>query len=64
MAPGRFSMPWVHSPSYLAFPVMAEDVTREGPMNVPRLADIIRAMQFQHLKLWYGGAQNNWPLAQ
>jgi hypothetical protein len=31
--------------------------------NLPRLADIMTAIQFRHLKLWTAGQQQNWELA-
>lgn len=31
--------------------------------DAPRLGDIMGATQLRHFKLWYAGAQKNWPLA-
>lgn len=31
--------------------------------HVPRLADIMSAVQLRHMKLWFAGGSSNWELA-
>ena len=39
----------------------AESVSREA--YLPHLGDLMNTMQARHLKLWFAGRSNNWPLA-
>lgn len=48
----------------LAFPAEAQDRPVVSQPYGPRLGDIMGATQLRHMKLWYAGAQKNWPLAQ
>ena len=45
----------------LVSPVMVVAQTSQKPL--PRLADIMTAVQFRHAKLWTAGQQKNWELA-
>ena len=45
----------------LASPLLVAAQTPQK--NLPRLADIMSAIQFRHLKLWTAGQQQNWELA-
>jgi hypothetical protein len=45
----------------LASPLPAAAQTPQK--NLPRLADIMTAVQFRHLKLWTAGQRQNWELA-
>jgi hypothetical protein len=45
----------------LASPLLV--VAQTPQKNMPRLADIMTAVQFRHLKLWTAGQQQNWELA-
>ena len=45
-----------------AIPALAQEPPSVS--QAPRLADIMGATQLRHIKLWYAGAQKNWPLAQ
>jgi hypothetical protein len=45
----------------LASPLLVAAQTPQK--NMPRLADIMTAVQFRHLKLWTAGQQQNWELA-
>lgn len=45
-----------------AVPAIAQE--RPTVSQPPRLSDIMGATQLRHIKLWYAGAQKNWPLAQ
>jgi hypothetical protein len=45
----------------LAAPLLA--VAQTSPKSKPRLADIMSAVQFRHLKLSIAGQQKNWDLA-
>ena len=45
-----------------AVPARAQD--RPTVSQPPRLSDIMGATQLRHIKLWFAGAQKNWPLAQ
>jgi hypothetical protein len=45
----------------LASPLMVAAQT--SPQSLPRLVDIMSAVQFRHLKLWTAGQQKNWELA-
>lgn len=42
-------------------PLVAAAQTSQKPL--PRLADIMTAVQFRHSKLWTAGQQRNWELA-
>ena len=42
-------------------PLVAAAQTSQKPL--PRLADIMTAVQFRHSKLWTAGQQKNWELA-
>ena len=39
----------------------AESLSREA--YLPHLGDLMNTMQARHLKLWFAGRSNNWPLA-
>jgi len=43
----------------------AADPPLTGPSGsyIPRLGDIMEVTQLRHIKLWYAGADQNWPLA-
>jgi hypothetical protein len=43
--------------------VAAQTLQRPSPKYVPRLGDIMSAVQFRHLKLWAAGQKQNWELA-
>ena len=45
----------------LASPLVVAAQTSQKPL--PRLADIMTAVQFRHSKLWTAGQQKNWELA-
>jgi hypothetical protein len=45
------------------FLVAAQTPQRSSPKDVPRLSDIMSAVQFRHLKLWAAGQKQNWELA-
>jgi hypothetical protein len=45
------------------FLVAAQTLQRPSPKYVPRLGDIMSAVQFRHLKLWAAGEKQNWELA-
>jgi hypothetical protein len=45
----------------LAAPVLV--TAQPAQKYAPRLADIMSAVQFRHLKLWTAGQQQNWELA-
>jgi hypothetical protein len=45
------------------FLVTAQTPQRSSPKYVPRLSDIMSAVQFRHLKLWAAGQKQNWELA-
>jgi hypothetical protein len=45
------------------FLVAAQTTQRSSPKYVPRLGDIMSAVQFRHLKLWAAGQKQNWELA-
>lgn len=47
-----------------AVPALADDRPVVSQPYGPRLSDIMGATQLRHIKLWYAGAQANWPLAQ
>jgi cytochrome c556 len=38
-------------------------VAQSRAENLPRLADIMAAKQWRHIKLWFAGRQRNWDLA-
>ena len=46
-----------------AFLVAAQTPQRSSPKYVPRLSDIMSAVQSRHLKLWAAGQKQNWELA-
>ena len=37
--------------------------TRSQEAYFPHLGDLMNTMQMRHLKLWFAGKSNNWPLA-
>jgi hypothetical protein len=39
------------------------DATRTNEQYVPRLGDIMNAVQSRHIKLWFAGKARNWDLA-
>lgn len=39
------------------------DAMRSNEQYVPRLGDIMNAVQSQHIKLWFAGKAKNWELA-
>jgi hypothetical protein len=39
----------------------ADSLSQEG--YLPHLGDLMNTMQARHLKLWFAGRSNNWPLA-
>jgi hypothetical protein len=45
------------------FLVAAQTPQRSSPKYVPRLSDIMSAVQLRHLKLWAAGQKQNWELA-
>jgi hypothetical protein len=45
------------------FLVAAQTPQRSSPKYVPRLSDIMSAVQFRHMKLWAAGQKQNWELA-
>jgi hypothetical protein len=45
------------------FLVAAQTPQRSSPKYVPRLSDIMSAVQSRHLKLWAAGQKQNWELA-
>ncbi len=47
-----------------AIPAFAQDRPVVSQPYGPRLSDIMGATQLRHIKLWYAGAQGNWPLAK
>ena len=47
----------------LAVPALANDRPVVTQPYAPRLSDIMGATQLRHFKLWYAGAEKNWPLA-
>jgi len=54
----------------LTFFVLTSLAVAQGGMNalttepyVPRLGDIMNAIQFRHMKLWFAGKARNWDLA-
>ena len=53
----------------LSIPFAAVSLAQPGSVNlpgenyVPRLGDIMNAIQIRHVKLWYAGKAANWELA-
>jgi hypothetical protein len=43
--------------------LVAAQTQKSSPKYVPRLGDIMSAVQFRHLKLWAAGQRQNWELA-
>jgi hypothetical protein len=42
---------------------LASIATAQGEAYVPALADIMSAVQWRHIKLWFAGKRQNWDLA-
>jgi hypothetical protein len=42
---------------------LASLATAQGEAYVPALADIMSAVQWRHIKLWFAGKRQNWDLA-
>jgi hypothetical protein len=47
----------------LAIAQSSRDATKSNEQYVPRLGDIMNAVQSQHIKLWFAGKAKNWELA-
>jgi hypothetical protein len=54
----------------LTFCLLTSVAVAQGGMNaltaeqyVPRLGDLMNAIQFRHMKLWFAGKARNWDLA-